>query len=362
MVSCQFPRSLALVGTIVAGATHHGSDCVGIVAPGSQIIYNKRLIAQWVVMTKILVVEDDEDVRNLIGTALRMEGYEPVYASTGDEALQLARKVAPHLILLDVMLPGLDGFEVCRQLRRNLVTSGIPIIMLTARGQVADKLRGFGLGADDYITKPFNTDELIARVQTQLRHLEQTLLSELTGLPGNRLIERTIERLVRDPEKKWAVLYIDIDNFKAYNDVYGFMRGNELIKATARIIEQTVADLAGDGKAAGEFGFVGHIGGDDFVVITSPDDAERVSREIISRFDKEVPKYYDPEHRKRGYITTMNRRGQLASFPIATLSIGIVSNRYRKFEDSLEVSKVASEVKQKAKGMPGSSYYVDLRR
>lgn len=313
-------------------------------------------------MTKILVVEDDEDVRNLIGTALKMEGYEPVYATNGEEALRLARTAAPHLILLDVMLPRLDGFEVCRRLRKSVATSSIPIIMLTARGRIADKLVGFGLGADDYITKPFDTDELIARVQTQLRHLEQTLLSELTGLPGNRLIERTIERLVSDPEKKWAVLYIDIDNFKAYNDVYGFMKGNELIKATARIIEQTVAELAGDGAFTGETGFVGHIGGDDFVVITTPDKAEPISREIIRRFDAEAPQYYSPEDRQRGYITTMNRRGQLVSYPIATLSIGIVSNQHRRFGNPLEVSKVASEVKRKAKEMPGSSYYVDLRR
>ncbi|MCL5960983.1 MAG: response regulator [Chloroflexi bacterium] len=313
-------------------------------------------------MTKVLVVEDDKDIRDLVGMTLRMEGYEPLLASDGEEGLRLASREMPHLILLDVMLPHMDGFEVCRRLRESVLTASIPIIMLTAKGRVSDKLTGFGLGVDDYVTKPFDTNELIARVHTQLRHLEHTLLSELTGLPGNRAIERAIGRIVGDPTLKWAVLYIDIDNFKAYNDVYGFMKGNELITATARTIQQVVSEFTPERETPSDLHFVGHIGGDDFVVITTPEAAEPISKEIIGRFDAEVPKHYDPEDRSRGYISTVNRRGQLINYPLATLSIGIVTNQYRNFQNSLEVSKIASEVKHKAKEMAGSSYCFDLRR
>jgi len=309
-------------------------------------------------MGKILIVEDDADIRELVRISLEMHGHSTVAAADGTEALRLAADEQPHLVLLDVMLPDINGFEVCRSLRRTAATSHIPIILLTARAAPTDKLTGFELGADDYITKPFDTDELLARVEVQLRHVERNLLSELTGLPGNAQIEQAIKRIVGLKNQHWAILYVDIDHFKEYNDVYGFLEGNELIKATGRVLQEATRACG----VSDELDFVGHIGGDDFVVITRPERAQRLCEAIIRRFDAIAPLHYSNEDRARGYIIATDRRGNVMQVPIATVSIGVVTNRYREISNYWLVGKIAAEVKKKAKALPGSSYYVDQRR
>lgn len=311
---------------------------------------------------KILVVEDEKDIRELLKTYLAMQGFEVLLAADGEEALQVAQHELPHLVLLDLMLPGIDGYEVCRRLRRSIKTANIPIIMLTARCAMPDKLTGFEIGADDYITKPFDAVELLARVKTQLRHVEQALLSDLTGLPGNTATEQVIKRLTSGQGEKWAILYVDIDNFKAYNDVYGFLKGNELIKAAARVLSQVVREKGSKSNGLESVDFIGHIGGDDFVVTTTPDKVDAVCQEIIRRFDAEMSNFYSKEDWERGYIIAEDRRGQVVRHPVATLSIGVVTNQYRRIDNYWLVSKIAAEVKQKAKAEPGSSYYVDHRR
>jgi diguanylate cyclase (GGDEF)-like protein len=228
--------------------------------------------------------------------------------------------------------------------------------MVTARQAVGEKVVALTSGADDYVTKPFDLHELLARIKTQLRHVELGLLSELTGLPGNTLIERSIGQVVRNQGVKWAILYIDVDNFKAYNDAYGFVRGNELIKGIARILDE-VAREAGDDLA-----FLGHIGGDDFVAIVRADQADDVARQIIARFDEAIGDYYSPADRARGYILAEDRQGRVARQPMATLSIGVVTNRYKRIDSVALVGQLAAEVKAKAKSLPGSAYYVDRRR
>lgn len=309
-------------------------------------------------MSVILLIEDDKSIRELLRSTLEEQGYEVLAAEDGPNGLAIALQSVPHLILLDLVLPGLDGFEVCRRLRASLKTSHIPIIMLTARSSMLDKLAGLDLGADDYVTKPFDTDELLARVRAQLRRVQRSLLSPLTGLPGNAQVEEAVRELVKIQDKTWAVLYLDIDHFKEYNDVYGFLQGNELIKATARIIQETVSAM-GSGEP---FEMVGHIGGDDFVVLTSEEGAERLCRELLRRFDAMVPEYYDERDRQRGYVVTADRQGRVIKAPIATLSIGVVTNRFRRIDNHWLVGSLAAEVKKKAKALPGSSYYVDQRK
>jgi diguanylate cyclase (GGDEF)-like protein len=311
---------------------------------------------------KILVVEDDKDIRDLLRTYLAMQGFEILMAADGEEALHVAQQEQPHLVLLDLMLPGIDGYEVCRRLRHSIKTANIPIIMLTARGALPDKLTGFEIGADDYITKPFDAVELLARVKTQLRHVEQALLSDLTGLPGNTATEQVIKRLTSGKGEKWAILYVDIDNFKSYNDVYGFLKGNEIIKAAARILSEVVAEKGSKANGLESVDFIGHIGGDDFVVTTTPDKVDAICQEIVRRFDAAMPQFYSKEDWQRGYIIAEDRRGQVVRHPIATLSIGVVTNQFRPIDNYWLVSKIAAEVKQKAKSEPGSSYYVDRRR
>lgn len=303
----------------------------------------------------ILIVEDDQQIVRLLQTILGMEGFAVMVANTGAEAVECALREVPHLVLLDVLLPpGLDGFEVVRRLRGNIKTAHIPVVILSAKNDTADKVRAFETAVDDYLTKPFNTDELLARIRTQLRHVQQNLLSPLTGLPGGLQVERAIGQKLRETEP-WAILYLDLDHFKAYNDVYGFLRGNDLIRLTGRVALEVVRER---GSLTD---FVAHIGGDDFVIFTTPDEIEPLCQELIRRFEGESRALYSEDDLRRGGLLARDRQGQEQRYPLVSLSIGVVTNQFHPLTNMEEVSRTAAEVKHKAKEMPGSSYFVDRR-
>jgi diguanylate cyclase (GGDEF)-like protein len=303
----------------------------------------------------ILVVDDDPDIARFVEVNLRSAGYDVSVASDGEEALEKAAALRPDLVLLDVMMPRIDGFEVAQRLRRNPQTSNTSIIMLTAKALSTDKVLGLTAGADDYIIKPFDPIELLARVKGTLRRAkEMRNLSPLTGLPGNIRIQEEIERMVRE-DRPVAVLYADLDNFKAYNDQKGFVRGDRLIQATARIIQDAVVEFAG------AEGFVGHVGGDDFVAVVPPEVAEDVAKRIVERFDGEVKGFYDAEDLERGYVQIEDRKGVLQKIPLAGISVGIATSQIRSFEHYGEAVAVATEMKQFAKRDTRSSYAVDRR-
>jgi diguanylate cyclase (GGDEF)-like protein len=303
----------------------------------------------------ILVVDDDPDIARFVEVNLRSVGYDVLVAGDGEEALRLADEHRPDLVLLDVMMPRVDGFEVAQRLRRNPRTANISIIMLTAKALSSDKVLGLTSGADDYIIKPFDPIELLARVKTTLRRArEMRNLSPLTGLPGNIRIQDEIQRKVED-ETPFAVLYCDLDNFKAYNDHYGFVKGDRVIQATARALQEAVEEFA---KADG---FLGHVGGDDFVVAMPPDVAETAAAWICQRFDQEVGSFYDREDRERGYVEVEDRQGKMQRFGLVAISIGVATTAKRKFQHYGEAVDVATEMKQFAKKHHGSSYAVDRR-
>jgi diguanylate cyclase (GGDEF)-like protein len=303
----------------------------------------------------VLVVDDDPDVARFVEVNLRSAGYEVSVATNGEEALQRAVEIRPDLVLLDVMMPRLDGFEVARRLRRDPRTSSSSIIMLTAKALSSDKVTGLAAGADDYIIKPFDPVELLARVKGALRRArEMRALSPLTGLPGNIRIQEEIRRRVAE-RLPFALLYADLDHFKAYNDSYGFVRGDRAIQATARILIEVVQE------AAGPEGFVGHVGGDDFVVVVDPELAEPVASRICQRFEEEVAHLYDPADAERGTIQVRDRRGTLRSFPLMSISIGVATTLRRTFGHFGEVVSVATEMKQVAKRQPRSTFAVDRR-
>jgi diguanylate cyclase (GGDEF)-like protein len=253
------------------------------------------------------------------------------------------------------MMPNMDGFELTRNLRQDSKTSTVSVIMLTARGLSADKLEGFSVGADDYIVKPFDTPELLARIRGVLRRSrEMRAQSPLTGLPGNVRIENEIDLRVR-AGGSFAILYADIDNFKSYNDHYGFMRGDHVIQWTARLIQDVTLETAGTEA------FVGHVGGDDFVVVCLAEEAEDLAKRIIARFDAEASEMYDAEDRERGSIEVPNRMGEVQTFPIVTVSIGIATTARRTFSHFAEAVAIASEMKSYTKGTQGSSWAVDRR-
>jgi diguanylate cyclase (GGDEF)-like protein len=258
-------------------------------------------------------------------------------------------------VLLDVMMPRIDGFEVAQRLRKNPQTANTSIIMLTAKALSADKVTGLQAGADDYIIKPFDPIELLARVKGTLRRAkEMRNLSPLTGLPGNIRIQEEIERQVRDG-RPFAVLYCDLDHFKTYNDQKGFVRGDRLIQSTAKLIQDAV--VMNDGSE----GFVGHVGGDDFVAIVDPESAERVARSICERFDAVRSEFYEPEDLQRGFVRMEDRKGVLQDIPLVGVSVGIASSSRRAFAHYGEAVAVATEMKQFAKREPGSTYAIDQR-
>jgi diguanylate cyclase (GGDEF)-like protein len=302
------------------------------------------------------VVEDDAFLARLLDVELSSAGYEVAHAADGVEALRLAFERCPDLVLADVMMPNMDGFELTRRLREDPRTEGVSIIMVTARGLAADKLTGLTAGADDYIVKPYEKEELLARIATTLRRARyMRAQSPLTGLPGNVRIEDEIQSRIEGGEP-FALLYLDLDNFKAYSDHYGFMKGDEALSATAGLIRDVAKAVAGPST------FVGHIGGDDYVVITGPGEADSVAAEVIRRFDELAPTLYEPGDRARGYVETEDRQGTLRRFPLVSISIGIATTATRSFEHRAQAIEVATELKNFAKRTAGSSVAVDRRR
>jgi len=305
---------------------------------------------------RILVIDDDRNLRKIIQTNLELAGYDVATAAGGDEALRILDGMQPDLVVLDVMMPLMDGYEVARRIRRHPSNTHVPIIMLTAKGEVEDKLAGFDAGADDYMTKPFGPQELLARVKAKIRRVEvDASLSPLTRLPGNLAIEAELRRRIGTGEP-FAVLYLDLDNFKAFNDVYGFTHGDEAIQ----LIAATSVDVVRRRGTTQDF--VGHIGGDDFIIVTLPDRAEEIAREIIDVFDRDIRKLYNEQDLRQGYIETRDRRGTLNRYPIMSLSIAIVSSGQRKLENYAQIGEAAAELKRYAKSIGGSVYVKDKRR
>lgn len=305
---------------------------------------------------KVLVIDDDRPLCNVVAEVLLAEDIEVLQAHDGAEGLTLANRERPDLIILDVMMPVMSGYEVCRSLRRSFLTANIPVIMLTALGDPMEKVKGMAEGADDYLTKPFHPDELRSRVITHLRRSERDIqTSPLTRLPGNLAVERALrERIAR--QKPFAVCYIDLDNFKPYNDKYGFFAGDQVLRMLSEIIVDAVLERGA------EEDFIGHEGGDDFVVITTPERAEGICQAVIERFDAAIPQAYDEGDRRRGYILSRDRQGRIIRFPLLTISISVVTNVQRSLVHPGQIAHIAAQVMRYVKAKGGSNYAFDRRK
>ncbi len=304
---------------------------------------------------EILVVDDSPTMARLLEMGLTNAGLSVRIANDGRVGLQMALERCPDLVLADMMMPGLNGVELTQQLRDDPRTASCTIILVTAINDAAAKIEGFDAGADDYIVKPFDIAELLARVKGALRRAKVLRAqSPLTRLPGNVRIQEEIEVRVRR-QTHFSLLYVDLDNFKAYNDKYGFLQGDRVIQMTARVLQDVAIELGGSEA------FVGHVGGDDFVVIGELGQEQDLAEAVIARFDQAIPAVYDEIDRSQGYIETLNRRGELQRFPLVGVSIGIATTERRTYSHYAEAVTVATEMKTFTKKTAGSSWAVDVR-
>lgn len=296
---------------------------------------------------KILVADDEEGVRKMIRRALAPYPYQVLSAKDGVEAVDIATKSEPSLIILDVEMPGKNGWAVLKDLRSKLQCRMIPVIMLTGRGTLIDKVAGLSMGADDFITKPFLIEELIARIEALLRRARRDLgANPLTHLPGSPAIAEEVARRL-SAGKPFAISYADIDRFKSFNDTYGYARGDQVILDTADILLECVRAM-GDPDD-----LVAHVGGDDFVVISRDETSEKIAAEAVRRFDRDVASHYDLADAARGYVVTCDRQGDERRFALLSLSIGIATNEKNELGNYDKAVEIATGIKQYLKSLTG---------
>lgn len=288
---------------------------------------------------RILVVEDDFDISNMLRIYFQSQGYEVAVAPRGGDALEMCRQQLPNIVVLDIMLPDIDGYEVCRQLRSNLRTSHIPIIFLTQKDERSDKIQGLELGADDYITKPFDVEELRLRVKNAIaRATYESLTNPTTGLPSARLIEDQLRRLLR--RDNWGIIYIGIDRLEPFKEVYGFVAADEVLRYTAMVLGET-ADRIGTPED-----FIGHIGGDDFLVITRKELIRPMTQDMARRFSEGIVTHYDFKTRQQGYLVIRDDQGNEQRVGLMELAIGAISSDDGPFTDIREITEAAASARR----------------
>lgn len=289
---------------------------------------------------RLLVVEDDFDIANMLRIYFTGQQYDVDIAPRGSDALEKTRKNLPHLIILDIMLPDIDGFEVCRILRTNSRTSHVPIIFLTQKDERSDKLQGLELGADDYITKPFDIEELKLRVHRAITRAEQQSLTDpRSGLPSGRLIEEQLRRIIR--QQGWALMDIRLNHYQSFREVYGFVAGDDALRFTAMLMGEVVDDFGSPND------FIGHAGDDNFIIISTEEAIPEISQTLRTRFAEEVLTHYNFLDREQGYIVTVDESGNKKETPMMTMAIGTVSPSKYQFTDIREITELAAEARRK---------------
>jgi CheY-like chemotaxis protein len=317
----------------------------------------------------IVYADDHRDMREMVRAVLMASGHEVGLVEDGEAALAAVQAREPDLLILDVMMPGLNGLEVCRTVKSNPFLARVPVLMLTAEAQVERKVDGYDAGADDYLAKPFDPRELRARVTALLRLVRREAdRNPTSGLPGGRTIEDQMLQRVRR-RATFAVCYVDIDHFKPFADTFGFAAadavirglGSAMLDATAAVEAQGAAGPDGareqpasdgddpDGENCDGSDFVGHVGGDDFLIISCPDRAEAVMRETTQRFRDVIGRIVGFEAVERGAFAGVDRDGTVRSFPIARMSAAIVTVRPEYWVSIGHLGALAADAKRRAK-------------
>ncbi len=285
---------------------------------------------------RILVVEDDFDISNMLRIYFSGQGYDVQVAPRGGDALALTRKQLPQLIVLDIMLPDMNGYDVCRKLRSTARTSHIPIIFLTQKDERSDKIAGLELGADDYITKPFDIEELKLRVKNQIERAERDNYTDPnSGLPSSTLIEEKLREMMRE-DRTWAYIDFKLQHYEAFREVYGFVAGHDVLRFMALLM----------GEIVDEYGtpddFLGHAGSDNFVIVSYSEKIDDLIKHLKERFAADVQTHYSFIDRERGFMMKDDEKVDLM-----TLAVGWVTNATRKFADIREITELAAESRRR---------------
>ncbi|HJR16093.1 MAG TPA: diguanylate cyclase [Gemmatimonadales bacterium] len=276
--------------------------------------------------------------------------------SQPDEVESIVLRGHPCLLFVDGDNSGTVGVGLVRRLKSDAFTAIVPITTLAGTHHPEQVQSWFTSGADEVLTGLFSPAEQRSRMDAMLVRTERDVsVHPSTRLPGTTEIEREIRRRL-ESSQEFAVCYADLDHFKEFNDRYSYYDGDRVIYILSRILHDVVKGLMGSR------GFVGHIGGDDFIFIIPATDISAVCSEILEVFDSLIPLQYNDQDRRAGYFFGKDRRGQLHRVPLMTLSIGIVTNRHRRFAHPAQVSELATEMKSYAKTLPGSVFVVDRRQ
>ena len=285
------------------------------------------------------------DARGLVADVVQNE----------DDLMARALRGRPRLVVFDARA-NLDACGVvCRRMKRDSYTGIVPALFICAKGERA-VASAFECGADEVLTERTPVEECRVRMDVLLRRSDRDVyVHPSTRLPGTIDIEAEITRRLHQ-DTPFAVCYADLDHFKEFNDRYSYYDGDRVIRILAKILHDVVKGMCRDD------GFVGHIGGDDFIFIIPASIVNETCGEIVSIFDALVPYQYSEQDRRAGYFFGKDRRGQLHRVPLMTLSVGIVTNRHRRFTHPAQVSELATEMKSYAKTLPGSVFVVDRRQ
>jgi PleD family two-component response regulator len=301
-------------------------------------------------MSEILFADDDEALRRMVGDLLRHAGHTVRLAENGTLALAEVRRQPPDLVILDYRMGRPDGFTVCRQIKDDPRVGHLPVLILTGQSTIEDRLGGFEAGADDYLAKPFDARELLARVAALLRHSQRALdRNPTTGLPGGEAIQREMDRR-RTGGQAFAVVYFDLDDFKPFADRFGFAVADEAIREAGRAISATA-----EGRTDA---FVGHVGGDDFVLVAGPDEGRELARIARARFSQSLPRHLPDDAVREGVYRGNDRSGVEREFPLTRLSAAVVRVDPARWTTLERLGEVVAEAKLRAKA-PASSGVVE---
>lgn len=305
-------------------------------------------------INEVYIIDDDES-SIVIFRELFRDDPDYKFISVKTQQIDIALKNIPSLIVINEDAINRDVIELCRRIRKDEDNTITPVIVVSSNGSRNHRMKILNESVEYFIKKPVDEGYLYYTVKNLNRLLTTNrTVSPLTGLPGNVQIHSELKKRITK-EEEFSIMYLDLDNFKSYNDVYGFLKGDKIIQFTANVILEEI-------HASKEGGFLGHVGGDDFIAIVPYTEVENLCQRIIARFESKIKGFFTEEDAKKGYIEIANRRGVIEKFPLTSISIAVVVADKHRFTNILEIGDVAAQVKHAVKAVMGNSYMIDRRK